>query len=168
MAEKHYDFFQNRLCEYYPCHPGADPETFSCLFCYCPSMLWAIAAAATFTTPPNGIKDCTHCLRPHIRENYSKILEKMPEILELAKKDGERPDWECLHVPGDLCWDRLQRRPNWPLPAGANSYTFADGEGGRDMPKVFGSKARVCDRPIFFLWSNMVRGSSLYCLLFCI
>ena len=32
----HYDFFQNRECEYFPCHPGADPETFSCLFCYCP------------------------------------------------------------------------------------------------------------------------------------
>ena len=34
MEEKHYDFFQNKLCEFYPCHPGADPETFSCLFCY--------------------------------------------------------------------------------------------------------------------------------------
>ena len=32
----HYDFFQNKECEYYPCHPGANPETFSCLFCYCP------------------------------------------------------------------------------------------------------------------------------------
>ena len=27
----HYDFFQNRECEYFPCHKGADPETFSCL-----------------------------------------------------------------------------------------------------------------------------------------
>ena len=25
----HYDFFQNRECEYFPCHPGADPETVS-------------------------------------------------------------------------------------------------------------------------------------------
>ena len=31
-----YDFFQNRDCEYFPCHPGADPDTFSCIFCYCP------------------------------------------------------------------------------------------------------------------------------------
>ena len=31
-----YDFFQNKACEYFPCHQGADPETFSCLFCYCP------------------------------------------------------------------------------------------------------------------------------------
>ena len=33
---EHYKFFQNRDCEYFPCHAGADPETFSCLFCYCP------------------------------------------------------------------------------------------------------------------------------------
>ena len=33
---EHYKFFQNRECEYFPCHEGADPETFSCLFCYCP------------------------------------------------------------------------------------------------------------------------------------
>ena len=31
-----YDFFQHKACEYFPCHQGADPETFSCLFCYCP------------------------------------------------------------------------------------------------------------------------------------
>ena len=34
----------------------------------------------------NGIKDCSACLKPHRRENYGKILEKMPEILELAKR----------------------------------------------------------------------------------
>ena len=31
-----YDFFQNRDCEYFPCHQNANPNTFSCLFCYCP------------------------------------------------------------------------------------------------------------------------------------
>ena len=36
MSEKHYSFFQNRECEYFPCHKDADPETFNCLFCYCP------------------------------------------------------------------------------------------------------------------------------------
>ena len=33
-----YDFFQHKACEYFPCHQGADPETFSCLFCYCPQI----------------------------------------------------------------------------------------------------------------------------------
>ena len=29
------DFLQNQEWEYFPCHPGADPATFSCLFCSC-------------------------------------------------------------------------------------------------------------------------------------
>ena len=29
-------YFCNKECEYFPCHPGADPEHFNCLFCYCP------------------------------------------------------------------------------------------------------------------------------------
>ena len=33
---KHYSYFQNKECEYFPCHAGANPENFSCLFCYCP------------------------------------------------------------------------------------------------------------------------------------
>ena len=28
---EHYKFFCNRECEYFPCHPGADPEHFNCL-----------------------------------------------------------------------------------------------------------------------------------------
>ena len=34
----------------------------------------------------NGIKDCSRCLKPPRRENYDKILEKMGEVMELAKK----------------------------------------------------------------------------------
>ena len=29
---KHYAFFSNKECEYFPCHAGADPENFNCLF----------------------------------------------------------------------------------------------------------------------------------------
>ncbi|MFR0735028.1 MAG: cysteine-rich small domain-containing protein [Oscillospiraceae bacterium] len=72
-----------------PCHPGADPETFSCLFCYCPLYALGDRCGGSFRYTANGVKDCTHCLRPHVRENYGKILEKMPEILELAKKKRE-------------------------------------------------------------------------------
>ena len=163
MAEKHYDFFQNRLCEYYPCHPGADPETFSCLFCYCPLYALGDRCGGNFHYTPNGIKDCTHCLRPHIRENYSKILEKMPEILELAKKDRGMFARSRRSVLGSIA-----KTPQLAAASWGEFIHVCRRRRGRDMPKVFGSKARVCDRPIFFLWSNMVRGSSLYCLLFCI
>lgn len=82
----HYDFFQNRECEYYPCHPGADPEKFSCIFCYCPLYCLADCCGGNYKYTENGIKDCSDCLRPHRRENYASICEKMGEVLELAKK----------------------------------------------------------------------------------
>ena len=85
----HYDFFQNKECEYYPCHGNADPESFSCLFCYCPLYALGDRCGGSFTYSEQGIKDCSNCLKPHRRENYLKIMEKMPELLELAKKKPE-------------------------------------------------------------------------------
>jgi len=41
---KHYSYFSNKECEYFPCHKGADPENFNCLFCYC-CMHWVINVA---------------------------------------------------------------------------------------------------------------------------
>ena len=84
-----YDFFQNRQCEYFPCHPSADPEGFSCLFCYCPLYALGDQCGGSFTYTENGIKDCSGCLRPHRRENYNKIMEKTALVLELAKKKRE-------------------------------------------------------------------------------
>ncbi len=81
-----YAFFQNRDCEYFPCHAGADSSSFSCLFCYCPLYALGDQCGGSYCYTEHGIKDCSGCLRPHIRENYEKILEKMPQILELAKK----------------------------------------------------------------------------------
>ena len=33
---KEYSYFSHKNCEYFPCHKGANPENFNCLFCYCP------------------------------------------------------------------------------------------------------------------------------------
>ena len=38
-----YACFTHRECEYFPCHPGAEPDNFNCLFCYCP--LYPLGAA---------------------------------------------------------------------------------------------------------------------------
>ena len=84
-----YDFFQNKECEYFPCHEGLDPEGFSCLFCYCPLYPLGNKCGGSFTYTESGIKDCSKCLLPHRRENYSKILDKMPGVLEIAKKNRE-------------------------------------------------------------------------------
>lgn len=66
-------YFSNTSCEYYPCHPNAKPENFSCLFCYCP--LYGLKdCGGSPSYLPNGIKDCTNCLRPH--ENYDEIVAR--------------------------------------------------------------------------------------------
>lgn len=82
----HYDFFQNRECEYFPCHCAADEKTFSCLFCYCPLYALGDKCGGNFTYTQQGIKDCSNCLVPHRRENYGKIMEKLEDVMELAKK----------------------------------------------------------------------------------
>lgn len=83
---ENFSFFQNKACEYFPCHKGADPERFNCLFCYCPLYALGDKCGGNFTYLENGIKDCSGCLRPHKRENYDSIVKQMPMILELAKK----------------------------------------------------------------------------------
>ncbi len=81
-----YDFFQNRECEYFPCHKGADPETFSCLFCYCPLYALGDKCGGSFTYTESGVKDCSNCLRPHMRENYDCICNCMNKLIEIAGK----------------------------------------------------------------------------------
>lgn len=81
-----YDFFQNTACEYFPCHECSDPESFSCLFCYCPLYALGENCGGHFTYTKQGIKDCSQCLRPHKRENYEVITREMDKIIALARK----------------------------------------------------------------------------------
>ena len=74
----HYAFFAHRQCEFYPCHPGADPEDFNCLFCYCP--LYPLEdCGGNFALLPGGVKDCSGCLVPHRRQNYGRIVAKLAQ-----------------------------------------------------------------------------------------
>lgn len=81
-----YAFFQNRECEYFPCHPGVEEACFNCLFCYCPLYALGDKCGGQFCYTQGGIKDCSGCTRPHIRENYETVVKQMPKVLELAKK----------------------------------------------------------------------------------
>ena len=84
--KKHYSYFQNKDCEYFPCHKGADPENFSCLFCYCPLYALGDKCGGNFQYLENGIKDCSGCLVPHKAENYDKINARFADVAEIAKK----------------------------------------------------------------------------------
>ena len=81
-----YDFFQNKTCEYFPCHKGIAEADFNCLFCFCPLYTLGSRCGGNFTFLENGIKDCSNCIKPHHRENYDLIMEKMNQVMELAKK----------------------------------------------------------------------------------
>lgn len=83
---KHYSFFQNRECEYFPCHKTAKPEDFNCLFCYCPLYALGERCGGAFRYTDEGVKDCSRCLFPHRRENYGRVVGRFPEVAELAKR----------------------------------------------------------------------------------
>ena len=70
---KNYQFFENKECEYYPCH--SDLEKINCIFCFCP--LYNIDCGGNYTTTEKRIKDCSNCTFPHIAKNYKKVIDKL-------------------------------------------------------------------------------------------
>lgn len=84
-----YSFFQNRECEYFPCHKVKDDATFNCLFCYCPLYALGDQCGGNFSYTENDIKDCSGCILPHSLQGYEYVLSKFSEIAELAKQNHE-------------------------------------------------------------------------------
>ena len=73
-----YRFFQNKECEYFPCHKIDEKQKtdFSCLFCYCP-LYHLKDCGGDFKLLENGCKDCTNCLLPHFHYDY--VVQKLGE-----------------------------------------------------------------------------------------
>lgn len=88
MSDK-YSYFSHRECEFFPCHPGADPDDFNCLFCYCPLYMLGERCEGSFSYLDNGIKDCSACLYPHLRENYGAVNARFHEIAEAMRKNDK-------------------------------------------------------------------------------
>jgi Zn-finger protein len=82
-------YYQNTDCEYFPCHKGADPDFFNCLFCYCPLYALGDKCGGNFRYIEGGIKDCSNCLKTHGRGGYDYVIQNFPRISELAKKSEE-------------------------------------------------------------------------------
>ena len=87
---KHYQFFQYRECEFFPCHTGVAEADFNCLFCYCPLYTLGEKCGGSFTYTEKGVKSCEVCGFPHHRENYASLLKRFPEICALAGR-GDKP-----------------------------------------------------------------------------
>ena len=83
---EHYKFFQNKECEYFPCHKIKDDTEFNCLFCYCPLYALKDKCGGNFKYLDSGIKSCQDCLKPHSKKGHDYIMSKIMEVLELGKK----------------------------------------------------------------------------------
>ena len=82
-------YFENRECEYYPCH---DTEHMNCLFCFCP-LYFMPDCGGRYVWIKNcrgkQIKDCSSCLLPHRKEGYDYILARLEA--ETDKTEAQKP-----------------------------------------------------------------------------
>jgi len=85
--KNNYKFFQNRECEYFPCHKVSNEENFNCLFCYCALYFLDEKCGGNFKYY-NGIKDCSQCFIPHGEKGYDYIIGKIMEVNAERKKGG--------------------------------------------------------------------------------
>jgi len=72
-----YKFFQNKECEFFPCH-GIDNQ--NCLFCYCPLYYQGTECGGDYIILDSGIKDCSHCIKNHI--DYDWVVDKLRKANE--------------------------------------------------------------------------------------
>ena len=86
---RHYQFFQNRECEYFPCHKGIAEEDFNCLFCYCPLYALGKKCGGSCSYNEKGNKVCKDCTFPHQKENYAKVLKRYSDIMRVVRRMDE-------------------------------------------------------------------------------
>lgn len=89
LSQKKYSFFSHKDCEFFPCHKTNDPDNFNCLFCYCPLYALGPNCGGNYTYTESGFKDCSNCMFPHVRENYSKILDRYQDIIKVASQQDD-------------------------------------------------------------------------------
>lgn len=80
-----YKFFQNKECEWFPCHSILSKENFSCLMCFCPLYNFK-DCGGNYTVLQNNVKDCSNCTIPHY--NYDYVIKKLIEHQQNDKGDS--------------------------------------------------------------------------------
>ena len=95
IMSEYYKFFQNKKCEYFPCHKGIPEEDFNCLFCYCPLYTLGKSCGGNCEFLENGVKSCMKCGFPHQRSNYDKVISRFQEIIAVmaASDKGDDASW---------------------------------------------------------------------------
>lgn len=81
-------FFQNKSCEFFPCHSDIPEKEFSCLMCYCPLYLVPDCIGVQEGKGiylSNGVKDCSDCSIPHDRKNYDLMMSELGKCTAIIK-----------------------------------------------------------------------------------
>lgn len=86
MKTENFKWYSHRQCEFFPCHGGADPDNFNCLFCYCPLYPLGTGCGGNFTYT-DDVKDCSNCLLPHTADGYDYVISRFSEISRLASEN---------------------------------------------------------------------------------
>lgn len=80
-----YMFFQNKKCKYFPCHKNIKKKDFNCIFCYCPLYALKNKCMGNFLYLENGVKDCSNCNLPHLKNNYHIIIDNIKYVINISK-----------------------------------------------------------------------------------
>ena len=86
MKSENFKWYSHKDCEFFPCHEGADPNSFNCLFCYCPLYALGDGCGGNFTYT-DDVKDCSSCLIPHTAGGYDYIFSRFSQISRLASEN---------------------------------------------------------------------------------
>lgn len=70
-----FKYFENRSCEYWPCH---ELERINCLFCFCP--LYPADCGGNWTLTETGVKDCSACAVPHGAGGYEYVMKRLSRL----------------------------------------------------------------------------------------
>lgn len=79
-----YKFYQNKECEFFPCH-GDNSQ--NCLFCFCP-LYPLMDCGGGYHILDNGVKDCSDCKYPHKEENYGEVMEALTLYCKSLGSEG--------------------------------------------------------------------------------
>ncbi len=82
-----YRFYNNTDCKYFPCHETNKPDTFNCMFCYCP--LYLLEDCGGNHKNLQGIKDCSACMIPHSEKGYDYINSKLKQMFDAKRQASE-------------------------------------------------------------------------------
>ena len=84
-------FFENKECQYYPCHEGL--EELNCLFCYCPLYFLPECPGNREVIQRKDviIRSCMNCDYPHRPENYGEIMRILQQAIREGNAVAEKP-----------------------------------------------------------------------------